>query len=254
MLIPTSLELVLLAFAVAMTGALAGLWMSSLPESARIVVPFSGGLLVGVALFGLLPELAAEIGLFRGIPVFAAGYLLLMLVDRNVHAVCPSCSHDHNHSDCSRTLHGFTGPLLIAASAHAFLDGWGTASAGLGHSIAVRLGFPAAVMLHKAPEGLALGAIFRASTKSRWAALGWCCVAEGATLVGGWAGTALTPRLGSAWTNYPLALAGGCFLYLGYHAVHGEWKRVGVRWSLGPGLAGLAGAAAVQSGVRLISG
>jgi zinc transporter ZupT len=250
----SSFDLVLLAFTVALAGAVAGLWMSSLPDRARAVVPFSGGLLMGVALFGLLPELLGEIGWLRGVPVFAAGYLALMLVDKKIHAVCPSCSHDHNHSDCTSALHGFTTPLLIAASAHAFLDGWGMASAGLGHSAAVRFGFPAAVMLHKVPEGLALGAIFRASTRSRWTALGWCVLAESATLAGGWAGAVLTPRMGTGWTNYPLALAGGAFLYLGYHAVHGEWRRAGARVALAPALAGFGGAAMVQSAVRVIGG
>jgi zinc transporter ZupT len=243
-------DLIILAFAVALLGALGGLWMAALPKSARAVIPFSGGLLIGVAFFGLLPELAVEIGWLQGPLVFAAGYLILFLVDRNLHAICPSCSHDHNHNDCSRSLHGFTGPLLIAAAIHAFLDGWGLSSAAWGNSAAVRLAFPVAVMLHKIPEGLALGAIFRAAAKSRAAAFGWCFLAESATLAGGWAGVSLTPRLGSAWTNYPLAIAGGCFLYLGYHAVDAEWRRFGRRPAFVPALTGFTGAAMVQSAVR----
>jgi zinc transporter ZupT len=230
-----------------MAGAYGGLWMSALPAGARRVIPFSGGLLVGVALFGLLPELAGEIGWLRGVPVFGAGYLLLAWLDRRFHG--------HAHLDVVGEQYGYTGeftvPLLLAASAHAFLDGWGLASTG--HSGGVGLVFPVAVMLHKAPEGLALGAIFRSATGSRGKAFGLCFVAEAATFVGGWAGVVLTPKLGSAWTNYPLAIAGGCFLYLGYHAVEGEWKRFGLRSAWVPAVCGFAGAAIVQSGVwRLV--
>jgi zinc transporter ZupT len=241
-----ALNLTLLAFAVAMLGALAGLWIEEFPRNARFVIPFSGGLLSGVALFGLLPELAGEVGWLRGLPVFALGYLFLLAIDRYLHVVCPSCSHDHNHEDCSRPLHGYTIPLLIAAAAHAFMDGWGLASTGMGNSEVVRLTFPIAVMLHKAPEGLALGAIFRASTKTSWATLTLCLAAESATPLGGWAGTVFTPHLGSAWTNYPLAAAGGCFLYLGWHAVHAEWKHLGLRPAFVPAAVGLVGVAVIE--------
>jgi zinc transporter ZupT len=244
-LVDSSLALPAVAFAVAVGGAIPGLYLQSIPRGARAVIPFSGGILLGVSLFGLLPELAQEIGWVRGLPVFAAGYLLLMLLDRYVFAVCPSCSHDHNHSDCSSALHGYTVPLVLAAAAHAFLDGWGLVSVDNGASAGVRIAFPVAVMLHKLPEGLALGAIFRASTKSRGRALGWCVAAEAATVAGGLAGVRLTPLLGAGWTNYPLAIAGGAFLYLGYHAIHGKWRA---------GVTGVAGAAMLQQGARVLWG
>ena len=241
-----ALDLLVVAFVVSLVGAYGGLWMSAIPKGARLVIPFSGGLLVGVALFGLLPELTGEIGWARGIPVFGAGYLLLLWLDRQFHG--------HIHNDVDHARGGFTEdfvvPLLLAASAHAFLDGWGLASAGAGNSEAVRVTFPVAVMLHKAPEGLALGAIFRAATGSRAKAFGLCFLAEGVTFAGGWAGAVLTPRLGSAWTNYPLAVAGGCFLYLGYHAVEGEWRSFGLGSVWLPASVGFVGAVLIQSGVR----
>ncbi len=171
-------------------GAFGGLWMSALPKGARQVIPFSGGLLVGVALFGLLPELAGEIGWFRGVPVFLAGYLLLLWLDRRFHG--------HAHLDVEEEESGytdaFTVPLLLAASAHAFLDGWGLAT--VGRSEGISFVFPIAVMLHKAPEGLALGAIFRAATGSRAKSFALSASAEAATFAGGWAGAVLTPRVG----------------------------------------------------------
>ncbi len=232
-----------IAFAVALVGAIPGLYLNSIPRAAQAAIPFSGGILLGVSLFGLLPELAGELGWLRGLPVFAVGYVALHILDRYSFAVCPSCKHDHNHNDCAQPLHGFTVPLACAAAAHAFLDGWGLVSAQSGVSSGVKLVFPIAVMIHKLPEGLALGAILKASTKSRAGALGWCAAAESATVLGGLAGLELTPHLGSAWTNYPLAIAGGAFLYLGYHAIHGRWKTA---------IGGMAGAAVIQQGARVL--
>jgi len=41
-------------------------------------------------------------------------------------------------------------------------------------------------------------------------------------------------------------MAGGCFFYLGFHAVHGEWRRR-KRWvAFVPGITGAAGAAALM--------
>jgi zinc transporter ZupT len=204
------MQLLALAFSVALAGAVAGLWMSLLPLGARVVILLSGALLVCVALFGLLPELIEETGWLRGVAAFAFCFSLTWWMDRRWG------KHLHHHSVSEG---GFTVPLLIAAAVHAFLDGWGLASSGSGTSEGVRLVFPIAIVLHKAPEGLALGAIFRTASNSHFFAIALCCFAEAATFAGGWAGSYLTPKLGSAWTNYPLALAGGCFLYLGFHAV-----------------------------------
>jgi hypothetical protein len=38
-----------------------------------------------------------------------------------------------------------------------------------------------------------------------------------------------------------LAVAGGSFLYLGAHAVHGEWRRSGIGPTFVPALTGVAG-------------
>src|SRR5580658_2808192 len=98
---------------------------------ARVVVPFSAGVLLGVALFGLAPELASELGWARVLALAGGGYGLLLLVDRYVYPVCPTCAHDHDHRGCEAELHGFAAPLIAAAAMHSFLDGWSVATAQL---------------------------------------------------------------------------------------------------------------------------
>ena len=58
----------------------------------------------------------------------------------------------------------------------------------------------------------------------------------------------LTP---ANWVSYPLAIAGGTFLFLGVHAVHSDWKRRGARPAFIPAIAGAAGAALLQQGLRM---
>jgi zinc transporter ZupT len=217
-----------------------------------VIVPFAGGLLLGVSVFGLLPELVAEIGLAGGVILFAAGYLALLAVNRFIYPICPTCAHDHDHNVCRAALHGFAAPLVAAAALHSALDGWSIVTAQWAAPLGVRVALPVAVALHKIPEGIALGAMLRAAVISRSVAFGWCVLAELATLGGGALGLVIAPRLGGPWVSYPLAIAGGFFFYLGFHAVHGEWKRRGALPAFMPALTGAAGAAALQQGARVL--
>jgi zinc transporter ZupT len=240
----------LMATVVGLGGAALGFWLTGLRKRARLIVPFSAGVLLGVALFGLVPELAVEIGWPPSLALFAAGYVLLLTVNRFVYSVCPTCAHDHDHESCATELHGFAGPLIAAAALHSFLDGWSVATVQLNVPLGLRVAVPIAIALHKVPEGIALGGILRASIRSRAAALGWCVVAEGTTLAGGFLGLATAPHLGTQWITYPLGITAGWLFYLGYHAVHEEWKRRGPAPAFVSAACGIAGAAAVQRGVE----
>jgi zinc transporter ZupT len=241
-----------LATLVGLAGAAVGLWLTDAHRRSRVLVPFSAGVLLGVAAFGLIPELVHEIGWGPALTLALAGYGLLLSINRWVYPVCPTCSHDHDHNSCSTELHGFAAPLIGAAALHSFLDGWSVATVQLAAPLGLRVAVPIAVALHKAPEGIAIGAILRVSVKSRAAALAWSAVAEGTTLLGGVAGLRLGPQAGSAWITYPLGIAAGWICYLGYHAVHEEARRRGLRPALLSALCGVAAAALVQRGAEAL--
>jgi len=241
-----------LATAVGLAGAGVGLWLTGMGRWARMFVPFSAGVLLGVALFGLLPELSIELGWSVSLLLFAAGYGALLLLNRFAYPVCPTCAHNHDHNACSTELHGFAVPLICAAAVHSLLDGWSVATSQLAVPLGLRVAVPLAVALHKAPEGIALGGILRASLRSRGQALVWCVVAEGATLAGGALGLRMAPALGSQWITYPLGIAAGWLFFLGYHAVHEEWKRRGAAPACVSALTGMAGAAALQRGAEAL--
>ena len=240
----------LVATAIGVAGVFLGLWLTNAGRRARIVVPLSAGVLVGVVFFGLLPELVEEIRWLPTAVLFVGGYGLLVLMNRTVAPVCPSCSHDHDHLACDTVLHGFAAPLIAASMLHSFFDGWSIATTQLASPTGIRVAVALAVSLHKIPEGIALGAMVRASMSSRTVSLLWCVLVEGATLFGGLLGLTVAPRLGMAWITYPLGLAAGWLFYLGAHAVHEEWKRRGPGPAFVTALIGVAGAAALQQGVQ----
>jgi zinc transporter ZupT len=239
----------LFATCVGVAGVFLGLWLTGAHQRSRVVIPFSAGMLLGVVLFDLLPELVGEAGWRATSLLFVAGYGLLFLINRNVAPVCPSCGHDHDHTACQTALHGFAAPLISATALHCFFDGWSIVTAQLAAPLGIRIAVPLAVALHKIPEGIALGGIARASVASRRTALLWCVLAESTTLVGGAAGMWIAPRLSTAWVVYPLGLAAGWLFYLGAHALHEEWKRRGAWPAMVPALTGAAGAAVLQQGV-----
>jgi len=248
---PSAPLISLIATGVGIASAAPGLSRRAGAAPTTGLVPLSGGLLAGIALFGVMPELAEMHGWAAGLPMLSAGIALLWLVNRYFYPVCPSCSHTHQHELCETTLHGFALPMVVAASLHALLDGVGIAAAyqesaqGLGTAVV------AAVVVHKVPEGIALGVMLRAALRSRWSALAWCAAAEGATFLGALLYLLAGPRVGGGWAGYALGLAGGSFLFLGFHAAHGDWKSRGAS-ALWLAAAGFAGAAALQQGLHLL--
>jgi zinc transporter ZupT len=205
-------------FILCILGAAAGVWVTGLPEVARRIVPLSGVVLVLICFVWLLPELAAIFGWPLASLITLGSFALIWLFDRYVSPVCPVCAHSHDHDSCATRLHGFATPLVVAAVIHSVFDGWTLVA---GNSTAVAYG----VLLHKLPETLAFGVILRAALGSRVQAFVWAVIAQAATIVGAALAVVAAPLFGPQWMGILLGLCGGTFLFLGCHAVHGEWKR-----------------------------
>jgi zinc transporter ZupT len=212
----------LLLFAlIALLASYVGLIISGVPELSRRVVPFSGAMLLLVSFAWVLPELAENLGWFSGFSLMLAGFAILWLIDKNLYSVCPSCSHSHDHDSCVTRLHGFAGPLVAATAVHSMVDGWALAAAYTAGS----QGIWAGVVIHKIPECIAFGIILRAAVKSRRNAFILAVSVQMATLVGAAVENVVAPHIAPFWMQALLAIAGGTFLYLGFHAIHAEWKR-----------------------------
>ena len=177
-----------------------------------------GGLLFGIALFWVMPEIAQIFGWIAAVvlPILAAAAMLL--TDRTlVHA-----------GDAGR--HPVIAPLLAATAVHSFLDGWSLRA--LAAQPLAGVAVPVGLALHKVPEGLALGWIAHRATASIWRAGLAAGAVELCTLVGAYveprADLSGSIRFGPWWSAAVLGIISGSFLFLGMHAVLPSWRRPGV--------------------------
>lgn len=222
------------------------MYLSAVRAVARPLVAFSGGILMGVGLFWIAPDLAEFFGWGAAWAWIAIGFAALWVTNRYIHPVCPSCSHTHDHDQCITRLHGFAGPMLIAAAAHSFMDGWVLAAGSRDSLPGMAAGVVFGIAAHKLPEGLALGIIVRASVGSAPSAIFSLIGVQLLTVAGAGAAVMAAPMLGLQWAHVVLALAAGSFLFLGYHSIHSEYKRGGAVPAFMPALTGVAGSSVVR--------
>ncbi len=218
------MPLALLLTLLAVSGIFAGLFLGQSRSLSPELVAGGGGLLCGISMFWIFPEMIESSGLLFAGLLLMGGVATLWAIDHFVFAICPTCSHNHDHDhDCHRPpLHGFAYPLLIFTALHSLLDGWSIrllAGAGV-----ISWALVVGLALHKIPEGLALGIITRKSIESTARAAAAAIGVECFTVVGAFIepriNQAGTLRFGALWTTGVLGLIGGSFLFLGYHTVH----------------------------------
>lgn len=177
-----------------------------------------GGLLFGIALFWLIPEIAQTSGWAVACALTGIVCVVALLLDRLL-------AHT-GHSP----QQGVIGPLLAAAAVHSFLDGWSVRALS-GHPLA-HIAVPAGLAMHKVPEGLALGWITRKSLGSTSKAISASAAVEAMTLLGAFveprANRSGVAEFGPWWTTVVLAIIAGGFLFLGLHALWPGWRRPSV--------------------------
>jgi hypothetical protein len=202
----------------AIAGVIAGVMLGQSRWVSSQVAVAGGGLLFGIALFWLMPEIAA-----------ASGWAVAVLCTMAACAIIAAADALLMHAGHSPRT-GAIVPLLVATGVHCFLDGWSVRALGARPmtDIAVAVG----LALHKVPEGVALGwAVRRAIKAPVEAVLAGSSIelitaaaayfeprvnASGISTVGHW------------WQPGVLAVISGSFLYLGFHIVVRERKKHGI--------------------------
>lgn len=202
----------------ALAGVIAGVGLGRARTLSSHIAAAGGGLLFGIALFWVIPEIAETSGwtaacflpLVAGCILWGADWLL-------IHT---------RHSP----RQGVLVPLLAATAVHSFLDGWSVRQFSTQPltNVAVSVG----LALHKFPEGLALGWVARRADSSTWRAALAAAAVELLTLAGAWseprANRSGSLTFGAWWTAGVLTVISGSFLFLGWHALWPSWKRPGV--------------------------
>jgi ZIP family zinc transporter len=171
------------------------------------LIALTGGIVVAVALFDVLPEALASVDNSRhAMWLVGAGFLAFFLAERAL------VLHHRDEPDQVRA-HARVGALGAAGlSAHSFVDGLGI---GLAFHLSTATGLLVflAVVTHDFADGLnTVGFILRQS-EDRRAALRWLAVDAAAPLLGALVGATLS--VSDRGLGYLLCLYAGFFLFMG---------------------------------------
>ena len=213
-----------LAVTTAVSTMLGGLVAFRLRKELATVIAFTGGIVVAVALFDVLPEALDLIDSPRQVmTVVGAGFVGFFLVERVL------VLHHRDEPEQARA-HARVGALGAAGlSLHSFLDGLGI---GLAFHVSTATGLLVflAVVSHDFADGMnTVSFVLRQSGDAR-SARRWLAIDAGAPLVGAIVGASLA--ISEHALGYVLAAYAGFFLFLGATDLlpeahsHPSWRRV----------------------------
>ena len=213
-----------LAMATAVSTLLGGLLAFRLRKELATVIAFTGGIVVAVALFDVLPEALDLIDSPRRVmTLVGAGFVGFFLVERVL------VLHHRDEPEQARA-HAQVGALGAAGlSLHSFLDGLGIGLA-LHVNTATGLLVFLAVISHDFADGMnTVSFVLRQSDDGR-SALRWLAIDATAPLVGAIVGASI--GISDRGLGYVLAAYAGFFLFLGATDLLPEahsppsWRRV----------------------------
>jgi len=196
-----------------------------LAHSLPTLIALTGGVVVAVALFDVLPEAfenlddAREVGALAG-----AGFVAFFLAERVL------VLH-HRDDPAQARAHHRVGTLgALGLSAHSFIDGLGIGLA-FGLDTATGVLVFVAVISHDFADGLNTVSFVLSQSNDRRQARRWLAIDACAPLVGAIVGSAIT--VSEATLGGILAVYAGFFLYMGAtdllpeaHSEHASWRRV----------------------------
>ncbi len=201
-----------------------GLVALRLRRNLATLIALTGGVVVAVALFDVLPEALEAVGDdHRVMLVVGAGFLFFFFAERLL------VLHHRDEPDQARA-HAHVGIFGAAGlSAHSFIDGLGI---GLAFGLDETTGFLVflAVITHDFADGLNTVGFILSQSDDRRQALRWLGIDAVAPLIGAIVGTALS--LSEQKLGYLLAAYAGFFLYMGATDLlpeahrHHSWVRV----------------------------
>jgi ZIP family zinc transporter len=192
----------------------------------QTAIALSGGIVIAVALFDLIPEGLHAIGDDRRVlTLVGAGFILFFVVERFL------VLHHRDEPEQARS-HGRVGALGAGALAfHTFTDGLGI---GLAFGLDTETGLLVllAVVSHDFADGVNAVTFIVSQGGSKTAALRWLTLVAVAPLLGAAVGSLVD--VSAETLGHLLAVYAGVFLYIGATDLlpeahrHPSWRRVGV--------------------------
>ena len=205
------MQVLLIACAAALATLVGGAAALRLRDQLHLILGFSAGAVVGVALFDLLPE-AIGLGIKFHTPekitlAVASGLFGYLVLDRLI------LLHTHDeegHAEHGHQRRGALGALTL--SAHSFLDGVAI-GVGFQASVAVGLVITAAVLTHDFSDGINTVNLVLRNGGNGMKAFRWLLVDAAAPILG--AASTLFFTIPDSALGLVLAIFVGTFLYLG---------------------------------------
>lgn len=224
----------------------------------RRALPWTAGVLLGISIFWVLPEVAEDRGWATTLACVSGILLLLGCIDRYVCPICPYCVADMQSAEAGpavtscRHAAKLGWPLLLFGCVHSFFDGWAIAltQAASHPNFAAAVSWGAAV--HKLPESVAIGVLVARLTSSRKMALGAVFVIQGAMTVGGVL-SVLAGNRNARWAELSAMPACAFLLLFGLLTLHQEWRVNGRLSAMCAAAPGLLGCALVALATRILT-
>jgi zinc transporter, ZIP family len=203
------------------TGGLVALRLS---HTLTTVIALTGGVVVAVALFDVLPEAVDNVGdAPRATALAGAGFLTFFLIERLL------ILHHRDDPDQARAHHRVGNAAAVGLSVHSFIDGLGI---GFAFNLDITTGILVfiAVAAHDFADGLNMVSFVLSQSGDRSAAVRWLRIDAFAPLLGAIVGASV--GVSEEFLGYVLSLYAGFFIYLGATDLlpeaheHASWDRV----------------------------
>jgi zinc transporter ZupT len=215
------------AFGVALGGGLLSALLARTHKQLCALISLGAGTLLGVTLFAIGPECWQGLAVWQLLLAAASGYALFAIISKYIFHVCPACAASHFDEVATHRFGEIAAAMMIALAIHCTVDGLALAVGrqeytGLMPTHWLDMSLTMAICVHKAPEGLALGALLLGAGYHRGRMLWLVAAVESTTILGGVLGWILFRNVSNLWLDLALAHAGGGFIFLAAHAVLGE--------------------------------
>lgn len=203
--------IVLIAIGAFIATFLGGSFALGLQDRLHLILGFSAGAVIGVALFDLLPESLEIVGkthsVATGTAFVALGFALYLVLDRVIILHRHHDDDEHGHAPIRRGVWGAS-----TLSLHSFLDGVGI---GLAFKVSPAIGLvvAAAVLAHDFSDGINTVNMILKNGGARRHAMRWLLIDALAPVAGVLATLFVTVREDQL--GFLLALFSGFFLYIG---------------------------------------
>jgi zinc transporter ZupT len=217
----------IVAFGVALGGGLLSALLARTHKQLCALISLGAGTLLSVTVFAIVPACWKGLAPWQFLVAAASGYALFAIISKYLFHVCPACAASHFDEATTHRFAEIALAMMIALAIHCTVDGIALAAgdqqvAGQLSTHWLDMSVTMAICVHKAPEGLALGALLLGAGYRRGRMLWLVAAVESTTILGGLLGWFVFRNVSNLWVDLALAHAGGGFIFLATHAVLGE--------------------------------